>query len=379
MNLAFVFMICLCQRKRRKDRIDKTPCFYGFAKTNENAVNSRIFTKKQRGELLFLFPRGCGIINHSTNLITACNPGTANIIIKHKVTNITKTFLVVIDRYELVVGLSTDDYKAGCRYGSRNSKLYGETFFYALNPEYNNTYTSYLFNWNDELFHGASKNDFRNNSSASGVIADNVDFMVYIGHGIAADRNEGWTDQNLNDPNKGNFLHYNFTPLGNSHSGSFWCYDHGVFPCHCNCYGNDDYNLYTSEVKFGSSTSKLRWVWLYSCNFLTNNSYVTDTSLKNMMNGAHIVMGYASQSYLCTQVATRFAVELSSHKSIISSFFIAGDQAEASQTSDDHIQKVLYIDEAYDETIDDAPIHYSYNSSDVKIITNHIQDNIVWS
>jgi len=90
-------------------------------------------------------------------------------------------------------------------------------------------------------------------------------------------------------------------------------------------------------------------------------------------------MGYASQSYLCTQVATRFAVELSSHKSIISSFFIAGDQAEASQTSDDHIQKVLYIDEAYDETIDDAPIHYSYNSSDVKIITNHIQDNIVWS
>lgn len=61
------------------------------------------------------------------------------------------------------------------------------------------------------------------------------------------------------------------------------------------CY-NSAYNVYSGDVNFGSASSDLRWVWLYTCNFLTTSEYVTDASLKEMMTGVHIVMGYASKA-----------------------------------------------------------------------------------
>ena len=97
------------------------------------------------------------------------------------------------------------------------------------------------------------------------------------------------------------------------------------------------------------------------------------------MDGAHIVMGYASQAYLCSDVAEMFAQKLSENRYIIDSFFIAGDQAEAQLVEDDHIQKALYIDETRNETINTPPVRYNYSASDVKIITNNIHDDIIWS
>ena len=299
--------------------------------------------------------------------VTTNSVGTASIKVTNKVANISETFNINISQYKLTVGLSTDNYNAGCQYGTRNSSTYGGEFYNGLTLSNNNMQKVQL--WHQNSANGqlpsASKDDFRYENHFVGEIADSSDFMIYIGHGIAANR-EGNLGGNGNDRNKGNFLHYNYDTNGNSHSGTN------------NCTG-DGYNLYTSEAEFGSSTSRLRWVWLYTCNFLNTNDYVSDDDLKQMMNGAHIVMGYSTQAYLCSDVSEIFAQKLSyNNRYIIDSFFIAGDQAESEHATDNHIQKVLYIDETRYETINTPPVRYNYSASDVRIITNGIHDNIFW-
>lgn len=149
---------------------------------------------------------------------------------------------------------------------------------------------------------------------------------------------------------------------------------------HVRTEGTDEYpfcdaegNVYTKGMEFGSSTSDLRWVWLYTCNFLTTGEYVTDESLKEMMNGAHIVMGYASQSYLCSTMAVRFAEYLQDGETFIRSNLKAGYEGEAAATDDHHQQRILYIPQAEHETLYSPQVRYEYNASDVLIYTHDIQ------
>jgi hypothetical protein len=118
---------------------------------------------------------------------------------------------------------------------------------------------------------------------------------------------------------------------------------------------------------------------LYTCNFLANNDYVSDAELKDMMNGTHIILGYATQCTLAGDVSQRFARELSQNKSIIESFFIAGDQAEVIHADSNHLQKALYVEQAREETIFSEPIKYNYTASDIKIITNDTNYAPIWS
>ena len=288
------------------------------------------------------------------------NVGNASIKITYKVTNISKTFAVNINPFPFVVGFSTENYNAGCPYGDRGSLWYAQTFFYnlSLNSNYELSYR-WHFNDSDEFLPavGASKEDFGRVGDITGEISWQADFMVYIGHGIAADR-----DGNETIAVKGNYLHYNYDSSGNSHDNNSDCYD-------------DEYNLYTSEARF----SHPRWVWLYTCNFLANNDYVSDAELKDMMNGTHILLGYATQCTLAGDVSQRFALELSLNKSIIDSFFIAGDQAEVNYADSNHLQKALYVEQAREETIFSEPIKYNYTASDIKIITNDTNYAPIWS
>ena len=93
------------------------------------------------------------------------------------------------------------------------------------------------------------------------------------------------------------------------------------------------------------------------------------------MTGAHIVMGYATQSKLCVPNAELFAEHLRNGETIIDSFFWAGKYGEATCTVDNHLQKIMYIPQAEKETIYSPYIHYDYVPSDVQIVTSNIQDN----
>jgi hypothetical protein len=71
-----------------------------------------------------------------------------------------------------------------------------------------------------------------------------------------------------------------------------------------------------------------------------------------MMDGTHILMGYATQAYLASVVAERFANELSSKEKIIDAFFIAGRQVERSMNDGEPTEQVAYyISGARNDTI----------------------------
>lgn len=85
-------------------------------------------------------------------------------------------------------------------------------------------------------------------------------------------------------------------------------------------------------------------------------------------------MGYASQSKLCDPMVETFAAYLRDGETIIHSYFKAGYEGEARCTNDHHIQKIVYIVQATNETIYSPKIDYMNDISDVRIIVHDIQE-----
>ncbi len=255
----------------------------------------------------------------------------------------------------ILIGMSSDNYDSeilggnDCPHQNLNSHRYADKFYHALFAPKDR-----IQHYNHFPTQTASPADF----SENGAISRNIDFMIYIGHGHYA--------HDL----RGNHLHYNCGIYGPPHE-----YNTNLeMYTSCESAGN----VYTNNIHFGSNTSNLRWVWLYTCNFLQTNQYVSDDSLKAMMNGVHIILGYGSTAYLCDDVVLDFASNLSKGRSIIDSFFIAGDNSEANVTEVNHIQKVLYIEPARNETVFSPFVRYG-DSAAIKIIKNETHDDgVIW-
>ena len=245
----------------------------------------------------------------------------------------------------LDLGMSTDNANH-CSCDDRPSYRLANNFIDILRSGIGDDHISATHRYNMGYIKTASKRDF----SVNGAISNDIDFMAYIGHGHIA----------LND-NTSNHLHYSCSSNGVALGDNGDCED-------------ENFNAYLDEINFGSSTSDLRWVWLYTCNFLTEGTYVSEDDLRNKMTGAHIVMGYGSQSYLCDPAAELFAAYLIAGKPIIDSFFAAGYVGESVHATDNHIQKVLYIPQVEQETIYSPYLYYDYGPSDVVIITHYIDD-----
>ena len=248
------------------------------------------------------------------------------------------------------VGMSTDDFGNGCPHSDLFSYLYATTFYSGLCSSIGGGAFSKVHYYNHGSIQTASKSDF----AINGAISSDIDFMIYIGHGHAAHDEQG------------NHLHYDCGLLETPHVYVSETKEY----TYCNPAGN----VYTRGMHFGSATSNLRWVWLYTCRFLETNSYVSDDDLRGMMTGAHIVMGYATQSYLCKPNVELFAEYLRTGMPIIEAYFKAGREGEAPYANDNHLQKVLYIPQAENETIYSPNAHYDYNVSDVRIATSYIKD-----
>ena len=251
------------------------------------------------------------------------------------------------------IGMSTDDYTgAGDR--QRKSYIYSNTFFDQLMGIYNGPFTC-IHHYNSGSVYSASKEDF----AVNGAMSNEIDFMIYIGHGHSA--------TNCGNSARQNHIQYSRASDGTVSVASV-----------CDAGGaeqneKDKYCVYTDKVKFGSSESDLRWVWMYTCNFLRTNEYVSDEDLKQMMNGVHIILGYETTSYLCNANSRRFGQLLEDGETIIRSFFKAGSEGESTETEDNHIQKVLYIPQAVHETIYSTNIRYEYDSSDILSVSHNIQ------
>ena len=259
------------------------------------------------------------------------------------------------------IGMSTDNYTKAPDSRERQSYLYATTFWDGLNDG-NPFFCEH--HYNKDSTYMASEADFAEN----GAMSVDTDFMIYIGHGHVAHRGQ---DSQHPEESWGNHIQYGYSTGGEVDLSV-------VCTTRDDAAEIDQFCLYTSEVRFGSRETDLRWVWMYTCNFLNTNEYVLDSDLKEMMTGAHIVMGYGTQSLLCKPNVEAFAKHLRNGERIIDAFFWAGRYGEATCTTDNHLQRVLYIPQAEFETIYSPQIHYNYEPEDVRIGEQWIQDSNEW-
>lgn len=221
----------------------------------------------------------------------------------------------------IYVGLSSVNYENNtCAYGERGSATYANAFMTGLNSTTGSNSKSKLF---DRRELNATKSDFLSETSSTNI--NNVDFMVFIGHGF------------------NNKLHFIKGPDGTLHSSD-----------------KDNHNISSlnfshTEAEFGSGTARTKWGFAFTCNFLTttsdNSTYSTTlTDLYKMMEGAHIVLGAGSQLYLNKYMIEAFGENLSSGQSIIDAYFNTAEiQAEYSPITQKY--KVIYALRAIDDTI----------------------------
>jgi hypothetical protein len=280
--------------------------------------------------------------------ITGIDEGVAVIAVTYKVSGLVKTFEVNVIPHRLRIGISTDNYFLAstpgnapfyCPLGDRGSSLCSDAFWNVLSslPERMDSPgfrlgLTFCHN-NGMIFGSASKQDMLS-------LSEKADFMLFVGHGLAADAQTHYGTRE-----RGNSLHYAFDPSGNMHYGV-------PFPDVASCF-HEGFNFYTSEARFGSSeNSNLKWVLLYSCNFLHTSEYVSEDGLKGMLQGARIVMGYSTRCCLYSGVTESIASQMAAETPIIDAFFVAGRQVERSMNDGEPTEQVAsYISGARNDTI----------------------------
>ena len=133
-------------------------------------------------------------------------------------------------------------------------------------------------------------NDLKNHyliGTNSRANIDDVNFMIYGGHGFAKNRNQG------DGLFANNSLHFGTT---NSTAG------------HPSGNGTGAASNFTTAdaLYFGYDSSNSKWLLTYSCNFL--NTYQGDTNVDHLLdNGGRLILGMASKMFVNPGEATTFA------------------------------------------------------------------------
>lgn len=204
---------------------------------------------------------------------------------------------------------------------------------------------SVLFNYQNSQ---ANKSNFMSKklNSISGNNIDDVDFMMFVGHGL-----------------RGSYLHFDYGPNGEKHKAT-------DKDCHMN---NDIFCLTNSDAKFGYGNARTKWVLTFTCNYL-NDEYISNEELKEKMMGCNIVLGYRTVSYLSEAQINSFVDRLEEGETIIDSWFYAGEVNEKTE-SNEKILRAMCVEEARNDTLDS---YYTkkgtYGTQDIDFVIHRVGD-----
>lgn len=226
-----------------------------------------------------------------------------------------------------------------CGFGYRGSAtLCADAFLQAVSAGYEDlpNNRAILFNRKDSE---TNKRDFMSKPvyHISKNNIDDVDFMLFVGHGINAK------------------LHFDYGPNGEQHKDDK---DNHELPA-----------FMFDEARFGYGGARTKWVCAYTCNYLTESEEI----LKTRMQGCNIVMGYTSQSYLITEQMQVFGEYLTEGKTIIESYFEAGKVHTKYRDWPAHLT-VMYVAEAqFDTLYNYYPNAGTYETEEIKFETRIVQ------
>lgn len=182
-----------------------------------------------------------------------------------------------IDKYQSI---------GGCDFGDR----YGVEYVKNLNSALGSGIFINSFLYADE---------YAWESDLTGTNANSVDFFAFAGHGVSAKF------------------------LGGNAAAHFFTQNSSSPPYHPSHYA-DAVNADWSEISWGGSGNRLKWVTMYCCNFLTNFGDQTYyNNLKHIFNGVHLVMGFASEMWLDSNEGTKYGQLIAQENSFKYAFFTA--------------------------------------------------------
>lgn len=108
-------------------------------------------------------------------------------------------------------------------------------------------------------------------------------------------------------------------------------------------------NATTLETKFGHN--KLKWVTMYSCNWLTNGGDTQkQTNIYKTFEGATLTMGFASIMYLDSREGTEYGNNIKNGLSFRKAFIEAAKKYQVQRTDGDSIARVAGYTLSKDDT-----------------------------
>lgn len=273
----------------------------------------------------------------SDGLVTGLDLGTETILLRHKATGLTKSFPVWV-KYSFGMSIQNNDaYQAGC-------EMHGDDHARAFDQWSDNLKTHLLQIGLVNSFDYRGTNswaiDFKN-YRLPGVIhtrpsIDDVDLMIFTGHGYANGRNknEGLFQNNC--------LHFGTTNSSTGHPS-------GVGT-------GADSNFTTSDALYFGYNADTKWLITYTCNFL--NTHNGDENVMHLLDrGGRLIMGVASKVTIVGNESSVMCEYLKEGASFKAAFEKAAKECQADNplVSKSHLYRILYYGPDGEGTLNDRP------------------------
>lgn len=167
---------------------------------------------------------------------------------------------------------------------------------------------------------------------------DDVDLMIYTGHGYAKNRNE-------EEIFTSNSLHFGRTDTGKEHS-----------------WGNgtaSSVNFTTEDAKYFGYNAKTKWLVAYTCNFL--NTAQGDTNVTKMLDrGGRLILGLGTKAYISPNEGEDFGKYLNAGDTFREAFYKAAEKNQdlgpdpKKNNRNAKKYKILYYGTAENNTLSDS-------------------------
>ena len=241
----------------------------------------------------------------SGGLMSFNGTGTAQVTAKHKITQRSVTFTVTLtDKYIFGLSIQTNDsYMYGC-------DMYGPTHHRGFKSWGDKLELPLLNCGQQELFYyygtNSWSNDFKSKNKPGATHTynniDDVDLMIFTGHGYAKNRNE----------NEGLFT-YNSLHFGTTNDSAG--HPEGIGTGAAS-------NFTTQDALYFGYQARTKWLVTYTCNFL--NTAQGDTNVYHLLDqGGRLIMGLGSKVYIIDDEGAAFGNYLKNGKSFSYAFSTA--------------------------------------------------------
>ena len=238
---------------------------------------------------------------------------------KHQLIGSPKTYFH--NSYEQMrYGISVqNNYKANCQMGASGNyssfKAYTDYIDTLLSQEMSRRF----YYVGDTSWANDFKNKTLSGSTHSYTNMDDVDMMIYTGHGYPKGKNYC-----------GGGFQYNSLHFGTTNSST----DHSL-----NQGATASANFTTQDASYFGYNTRTKWLVAYTCNFLNTNNGSQSDVFEMLNRGGRIILGYGTKTYVTPREGEQFAATVVAGNHILDCFIDSAVRWQDHGTNFDYSKK----------------------------------------